>query len=255
MLHILGTVECYHPLNGFPSDAKVVRAVRGACRTTVAVGGHNRGLPYPDRSKRHACLYPNIRCERLRGRTALVPLPCPWVRPACCGDLWREHLCLRSRPPHPPGQNGGVARAIESLEQIRAIKVMTDRSSSRAATYVLLCYPPQVADMPQDAEYKRVQTPQAAALAWPGVYPAESLTPQVAQVTNISKDPETVSSIGLTPQVEEIVEEKKASPKRPSTSCGRLTGFSSRASYPSTLPPVCDKFWGLFEAIFKCNRL
>jgi len=75
---------------------------------------------------------------------------------------------VRSGPPHSHGQNGGVAQAIESLEKIRAIEVMTDRSSSRAATYVLLCYTPQVAG------YKRVQTPQIADIP--------PHTPQIAEV-------------------------------------------------------------------------
>jgi len=87
--------------------------------------------------------------------------------------------------------------------------MLSSNSGPRATSFALLYNTQQVADLLQDAGFERGQTPQAAASVWPGVYPAESLTPQVAQITNISKEPEIVSSVGLTPQVEEIVEEKK----------------------------------------------
>jgi len=79
---------------------------------------------------------------------------------------WRTKV--GSGPPYPLGQNGGVAQAIESLEKIQAIEVRFDKPSVRASSFVLLHDTPQSADLPQvadisqDAGYKRVQTPQIA---------------------------------------------------------------------------------------------
>jgi len=77
-----------------------------------------------------------------------------WASSPASGSTLLAHLALADianesgvRPPYPPGQNGGVGQTTESLEKIRAIEVMTDRSSSRAATYVLLCHTPQLADL------------------------------------------------------------------------------------------------------------
>ena len=78
-----------------------------------------------------------------------------------------------------------VARAIEHLIAIGAIRVTGDNAGTQAARYTLLHDTPQLAGLPQDAVSKRVQTPQLAGLVQPVGLPSEGGTPQVAGVVSI----------------------------------------------------------------------
>jgi len=128
---------------------------------------------------------------------------------------------VMSGPPHPPGQNGGVAQAIEHVEKSRAIEVRFDKPSVRASSFELLHDTPQSADLPQVAE-----TPQNADVSQNAdisqdADPTGTDTPQNADTPGELGVFRSSSQKGLTPQNAQIRRAKGLSSYPPDIAWGQ----------------------------------